>query len=88
VTSSAREIIDLLEARASSGRVAFQISEATFAKIIAILRRRFGVSSFEAELLLVDVLREHEDILFAALRDQVDLDDAEDAVRLCLGDKP
>jgi hypothetical protein len=88
VASSAQEIIDLLEARASSGRAAFQISETIFAKIIAVLRKRFGISSFDAELLLVNVIREHEDTLFDALRGQVDLDDAEDAVRLCLGDEP
>ena len=84
--NSAQEIIDLLEARASSGRVAFQISKTTFAKIIAVLRQRFGVGNLDAELMLADVTREHEDILYAALRDHVHLDDAEDAVRLCLGD--
>ena len=58
-----------------------------FAKIIAILRRRFGIGQFEAELLLVDVVREHEDTVFDALRDCIRLDDAEDAVWRCLGNE-
>jgi hypothetical protein len=82
----ARDICDLLEARASSGRIAFEISKTLFAKINAILRRRFPVSYQDAELLLVDLEREHEDVLFCALRDTVHVDDATDAVRRCLGD--
>ena len=84
--STSREIIGLLKARASSGRDAFQISKALFAKIIAILQRRFGTGHSETELILVDAIREHEDTLFNALRGRVHSDDAEDAVRLCLGD--
>ena len=58
--TAARDICDLLQARSSSGRQAFEIVDAVFAKIIAILRRRFGIGQFEAELLLVDVVRERE----------------------------
>jgi hypothetical protein len=83
----ARNICDLLQARTSSGRQAFEIVDAVFAKIIAILRRRFGIGHLEAELLFADVIREHEGIVFNALRDCIPLDDAEDAVRLCLGDE-
>lgn len=86
MNNSTRDIIDLLQARASSGGTAFEISETIFAKIIAVLRRRFSVGTVDAELMLADVIREHEDALFNALRDRVHLDDAEDAVRLCLGD--
>ena len=88
--STSREIIDLLEARASSGRAAFEIVQTVFVKIFAALRRdpRFaGISLLELELLIADPSRELEDTLFAALRDRVHLDDAEDAVRLCLGDE-
>lgn len=81
-----RDIIDLLQARASSGGTAFEISKTIFAKVIAVLRRHFSVGTIDAELMLADVIREHEDALFSALRDRVHLDDAEDAVRLCLGD--
>jgi hypothetical protein len=84
--SASREIIDLLEARSSSGRDAFQITKTLFAKIITILQRRFGIGHSDAELLLANVIREHEDVLFNALRGRVHLDDAEDAVRLCLED--
>jgi hypothetical protein len=81
----ADDIIDLLQARASSGRAAFEIVNAIFAKVIAVLQRRFGIGYLETELLLVDLIREHENTLYAALRDHVHLNDAEDAVRLCLG---
>jgi hypothetical protein len=84
--SLARDIHDLLAARASSGRNAYQISEATFAKVIAVLRQRFGLSYQEAELLLIDIARDHEDILRATLRDRITVDDAQDAVCRCLGE--
>ena len=82
----ARDIIDLLQARASTGRAAFEIADNMFAKIIVVLRRRFGIGYLETELLLVDLIREHENTLYAALRDHIHLSDAEDAVRRCLGD--
>jgi hypothetical protein len=81
-----RDICDLLEARASSGQAAFEIVDDMFAKVIVVLQRRFGIGYLETELLLVDLIREHENTLYAALRDHVHLNDAEDAVRLCLGD--
>ena len=65
----ARDIIDLLQARASSGRDASRIVESLIAKIITKLQRdpRFdGVSHFEFELLLADVSSEAEKVLFAA----------------------
>ena len=83
----ARDIIDLLEARASSRRDAFAIAETMFTKIIAILRRdsRFaGASLFELELMLADVRSETEGLLFNEMRDRVHVDDAQDAVRCCL----
>ena len=78
---SARDIIDLLQARTSSGRDAFQIADNMFAKLIAVLRRRFDIEYLEAELLFADLIREHENTLYAALRDHIHLNDAEDAVR-------
>ena len=86
----ARDIIDLLQARASTGRNAFQIVETVFAKIIAKLRRdpRFdGISQFEFELLLADVSSEAEKVLFAEMHDRVLLADAEHAVHQCLGER-
>jgi hypothetical protein len=86
----ARDIIDLLQARASSGRNAYRIIETVFAKIIAKLRRdpRFNdVSQFEFELLFADVSSEAERVLFAEMRDRVLLADAEHAVHQCLGDE-
>jgi hypothetical protein len=86
----ARDIIDLLQARASTGRNAFQIVETTFAKIIAALRRHphfAGIRLFELELLLADERCEVEKILFNEMRDCIHLDDAEDAVRRCLPDE-
>jgi hypothetical protein len=82
----ARDIIDLLQARASSGRAAFEITDNMFAKLIVVLRQRFNIGHLEAELLLADLIRELEATLYAALRDHIHLNDAEDAVRLCLGD--
>jgi hypothetical protein len=81
----AREICDLLEARASSGDQAFQMSKALATRLIAVLRRRFGINYLDAELLLADVMREHEDALYAALHERVSLDDALDAVHRCFG---
>ena len=81
-----RDICDLLQARSSSGRDAFRISGALFDQIIAILRRRFAISYLDAEVLLGNAIRNHEDALFDALRDHIHVDDATDAVRLCLGD--
>jgi hypothetical protein len=85
----ARDIIDLLQARASSGRNAFRIVETVFTDIIARLRRdpRFnGISQFDFELLLADVSNETEKLLFAELRDRIALHDAEHAVHQCLGE--
>jgi hypothetical protein len=85
----ARDIIDLLQARASSGRAASQIIDNIFADVIAVLRRdpRFaGISQFEFELLLADVSSETEKTLFAEMRDRVLLADAEHAVHQCLGE--
>jgi hypothetical protein len=76
----ARDIIDLLEARASNGRAAFEIVDDMFAKVIVVLQRRFGIGYLETELLLVDLIREHENLLYAALRDHIHLNDAEDAL--------
>jgi hypothetical protein len=84
--SLVRNIHDLLAARASSGRDAYQITEATFTKVNGVLRQRFGLTYLEAEQLLVDVEREHEKTLYAALRNRLDLDDALDAVARCMGD--
>jgi hypothetical protein len=86
----ARDIIDLLQARASSGRDASRIVENLIAKIIAKLRRdpRFdGVGQFEFELLLADVSNDAEKVLFAKMRDRVLLADAEHAVHQCLGEE-
>jgi hypothetical protein len=86
----AGNIVDLLQARASTGRDAFRITERLFAKIIAKLRRdpRFaGVSQFEFELLLADVSSEAETVLFAEMCDRVRLADAEHAVHQCLGEE-
>jgi hypothetical protein len=85
----ARDIIDLLQARASSGRDAFQIVEIVFAKAVAALRRdpRFnGVSQFEFELLLADVSNDAGKMLFAEMCDRILLADAEHAVYQCLGE--
>jgi hypothetical protein len=85
----AGDIIDLLQARASSGRNAFRIVETVFTDIIARLRRdpRFkSVSQFELELLLADTSSKAENLLFAELRDRIALRDAEHAVHQCLGD--
>ena len=82
-----RDICDLLESRASSGRDAFAIAENMFAKVIAILRHdpRFASASlFELELMLADVRSETEGLLFNEMRDRVHVDDAQDAVRRCL----
>jgi hypothetical protein len=89
MSSLTRDILDLLEARASSGRDAFRISENTFTKIITVLQRdpRFaGITRFELELMLINQCREFEEILFNEMRDRIHLDDAEDAVCLCLGE--
>jgi hypothetical protein len=86
----AGDIIDLLQARANTGRNAFRIVEALFARIIAKLRRdpRFnGVSQFELELLLADISSDAEKMLFAELRDRIALHDAEHAVHQCLGEE-
>ena len=83
----ARDIIDLLQARVSSGRAASQIIDNMFENVIAVLRRdpRFaGISLFELELLFADARCEVEKILFNEMRDRIHLDDAEDAVRRCL----
>jgi hypothetical protein len=86
----ARDIIDLLQARASSGRNAFRIVKSLFAEIIAKLRRdpRFNdVSQFEFELLLADVSNDAEKMLFAEMCDRVLLADAEHAVHQCLDEE-
>jgi hypothetical protein len=86
----ARDIIDLLQARASSGRNASRIVESTFVKIIAKLQRdpRFnGINQFEFELLLADVSSETEKILFAEMCNRIRLEDAEHAVHQCLGEE-
>ena len=84
--SPVHDIRDLLTAHASSGRIAFQLGETPFVKIIAVLRQHFGLSYQQAELLLIDLMREHEDALCKILRDRIRLDDAHDAVGRCLGD--
>jgi hypothetical protein len=86
----ARGIIDLLQARASSGRDAFRIVETVFAKIIAKLRRdpRFaGISQFELELLLADISRDAETRLFREMYLRIDLADAVFAIHQCLGEE-
>jgi hypothetical protein len=86
----ARNIVDLLQARASSGRQASQIVETMLANIVTSLRRdpRFaGVSRFEFDLLLADVSSDTEKMLFAELRDRIALHDAEHAVYQCLGEE-
>ena len=86
----ARDIIDLLQARASSGRAASQIVDNMFANVIAVLRHdpRFaGISQFEFELLLADVSNDAEKMLFAEMCDRVLLADAEHAVYECLGEE-
>jgi hypothetical protein len=85
-----RDICDLLESRASSGRAAFVIVENLFAKIITILRRDShfaGTSLFELELMFADARREAESALFREMRDRIHIDDAQDAVRCCLPDE-
>jgi hypothetical protein len=88
VLNLSRDICDLLESRASSGRSAFEYVKTLFTQIITTLRRdpRFAeMTLFELELLLANQPSEAEKILFSEMRDRVRLDDAEDAVRLCLG---
>jgi hypothetical protein len=85
----AGDIIDLLQARASSGRAAFQIADDMFAKLIAVLRRdrRFtNIPVFELELMFEDVRNEVEAVLFNEMHARVRLDEAEDAVHGTLGE--
>jgi hypothetical protein len=87
--NSIRDICDLMQARTSSGRAAFEIIKITVAKVIAALRRdpRFcTITSFELELLLADVHRDTGNMLFEAMHNRIHIDDAEDAVRRCLGE--
>jgi hypothetical protein len=84
--TTACDICDLLAARADSGRVAFRISETVSTKVIGVVRQHFDLSYQEAELLLIDVMREHEKQLYAVLHNRVPLDEALDAVYLCLED--
>ena len=89
MTVVTRDICDLLEARANSGRKAFQYVEALFTKVAAALRRdpRFAtITLFELELLLANERCEAEKILVDEMRDRIRLDEAEDAVRCCLSD--
>jgi hypothetical protein len=88
MSTPAREICDLLEARACPGRQAFDLVDTMFTQIIALLRRdsRFaGITCFELELLFAGVRSDTERMLLRELHDHVHLDDAEDAVRICLG---
>ena len=90
VVFPAGDIIDLLQARASSRRNAYRIIQTVFAKIVARLRRdpRFaGIGQFEMELLLADVSNDAGNLLFAELRDRIALHDAEHAVCQCLGEE-
>jgi hypothetical protein len=87
--SSVRDICDLRQARAASGRNAFQIVKTSFASIITTLQRdaRFAdITRFDFELLLANEYRDLEKILFQEIHDRVHLDEAEDAVRCCLGE--
>ena len=55
-----------------------------FEQLVTILQRRFGLSRLDAELVLADVRHAHEVALYRAMRDRIHVDDAENAVRLCL----
>jgi hypothetical protein len=83
------DIYALLEARAASGRDAFEIARTTLSGIIMSLKRdpRFAhVARAEFELLLANEHRRLEDRLLEEMRDHIHLDDAQDAVQRCLGD--
>jgi hypothetical protein len=86
----AHDIIGLLEARASSGRRAFRFVDDLFDCVVDALRRnaRFTGDRFALELPLADARRDAETALFVAMRGQVSIDDALDAVRACLGGEP
>jgi hypothetical protein len=84
-----RDLCDLLQARASDGRKAFDIVEATFTKIITTLRRdpRFiDITAFEFELMFANLRGEIERALFGEMVARIHLDDAENAVDLVLGE--
>jgi hypothetical protein len=86
--SLAAHILGLLHANASSGSGAFKITEAVFTELPTALRRdpRFaGISDFELTLLLRDVRNRLEQVLFREMRDRIHIEDAEDAIRRCLG---
>jgi hypothetical protein len=85
----AGDICALLQARAASGRDAFEIAATTLLGIIKTLKRdaRFAnIPRVELELLLVNDGRRLEDMLFEAMRGRIHIDDAQDAVQRCLGD--
>jgi hypothetical protein len=84
-----RDLYDLLQARASDGRKAFDLTDAVFTKIGTALRRdpRFAnLTNFELELLLADVRNEMERALFTEMVAHIHLDDAANAVELVLGE--
>jgi hypothetical protein len=83
----ARDIRDLLAARADNGRPAHACVQALFAKIIATLRRdpRFAdISVFTLELVLADAEAEAERLIHDAMCNRIHLDDAI-VVDCCLG---
>ncbi len=80
-----KDLIDLLEARVSNGKVVFEDCARLEAQLVKILGC-LGVPRFEAELLLHDAVRAHEHSLFARLRGHIHRDDAVEAVRRIFGD--
>ncbi len=83
------DLCGLLQARASSGRGASAHSKALSDLIITSLQRdqRFaGVPRLELELLLADVQRALDDLLFEETCDRIRLDEALDAVHRVWGD--
>jgi hypothetical protein len=83
-----RDLLDLLQARASDGRKAFALTDAVFTNIITALRRNpcfANLTTFKFELLLADARREMEQALFTEMAARMHLDDAANAVEVVLG---
>jgi hypothetical protein len=70
-----------LETWILDGSEAFAVAETIVVGVIAVLRKRFpNLSVFELELLLADVRRDIENMLFGIVHNTVDRDAAVDVI--------
>jgi len=84
--ATSEKLCATLDAIAFDGCEAYRLTDRLFIGIAAALRKRFGLSSYDTQLMFASIRHEHEDRLYNLIRGTLDLETAKNLFRIHSGE--